>query len=153
MTGRTSRMQKYMLLFLNICTFWENNNFITFLERKRLFFSCDFDNFDDSIGYAIKFHVLEYKFCFIAAVGNLGIHLLTYRTGGIFHRFFIFINNDFKRFPYVRPLFLGVGHTKNVQNNLIFYVKRRLLVIRCNLIQFDLLYCTEDSFIQILICH
>ena len=31
MTGRTSRIKKYMLCFLKICNFWENYNFI---EKK-----------------------------------------------------------------------------------------------------------------------
>ena len=38
MTGRTSRIQKYMLCFLKICNFWENFNFIEKKIVKKLIF-------------------------------------------------------------------------------------------------------------------
>ena len=43
MTGITSRIQKYMLCFQNICNFWENYDFIeNKIVKKLIFFSCDF---------------------------------------------------------------------------------------------------------------
>ena len=38
MTGRTSRIQKYMLCFQKICNFWENYNFIEKKIVKKLIF-------------------------------------------------------------------------------------------------------------------
>ena len=43
MTGRTSRIQKYMLCFQKICNFSENYDFIEKKNCKKVdFFSCDF---------------------------------------------------------------------------------------------------------------
>ena len=51
MTGRTSRIQKYMLCFQKICNFWENYDFIEEKNCKKVdFFSCDFKIFDGTIG-------------------------------------------------------------------------------------------------------
>ena len=38
MTGRTSRIQKYMLCFQKICNFWENFDFIEKKIVKKLIF-------------------------------------------------------------------------------------------------------------------
>ena len=38
MTGRTSRIQKYMLSFQNICNFWENYDFIEEKNGKKVVF-------------------------------------------------------------------------------------------------------------------
>ena len=59
MTGRTSRIQKYMLCIQKICNFWENYDFIEKKIVKKLFFSCDFKIFDGTIGCATKFHANE----------------------------------------------------------------------------------------------
>ena len=69
MTGRTSRIQKYMLRFQKICNFWENYDFI---EKKNCkivdFFSCDFKIFDGTIGCATKFHANEIYFFFFLSL-------------------------------------------------------------------------------------
>ena len=55
MTGRIFRIRKYMLIFLKICTFWENHEFIwKKIWEKDKKISCDFDIFDGSIGCATK---------------------------------------------------------------------------------------------------
>ena len=59
MTGRTSRIRKYILFFLKIRTFWKNDDYVKNILEKKLFFSRDFDIFDDSIGCATKFHADE----------------------------------------------------------------------------------------------
>ena len=64
MTGRTSRIQKYMLCFQKymlcfqkICNFWENYDFIEKKKCKKVdFFSCDLKIFDGIIGCATKLH-------------------------------------------------------------------------------------------------
>ena len=56
MTGRTSRIQKYMLCFKKICNFLGKSRFYC---KKVDFFSCDFKIFDDTIGCAAKFHANE----------------------------------------------------------------------------------------------
>ena len=68
MTGRTSRIQKYMLCFQKICNFWENFDFIEKKIVKKLgFFSCDFKIFDGTIGCATKFYPNEiYIFFFLS---------------------------------------------------------------------------------------
>ena len=62
MTGRTSRIQKYMLCFQKIVNFGK----ITILLKKNCkkvdFFSCDFKIFDGTIGCATKFHANEIYF-------------------------------------------------------------------------------------------
>ena len=56
MTGRTSRIEKYMLCFQKICNFWENHDFIENKNCKKVdFFSCYFKFFDGTIGCATKF--------------------------------------------------------------------------------------------------
>ena len=60
MTGRTPRIQKYMLCFQKINNFWENYDFIEKKNCKKVdFFSCDFKIFDGTIGCATKFHANE----------------------------------------------------------------------------------------------
>ena len=59
MTGRTSRIQKYMLCFQNICNFWENYDLIEKEIVKMLIFFCDFKIFDSIIGCATKCHANE----------------------------------------------------------------------------------------------
>ena len=63
MTGRTSRIQKYMLCFQKICNFGK----ITILlkkncKKKFVFFSCDFKIFNGTIGCATKFHANKIYF-------------------------------------------------------------------------------------------
>ena len=66
MTGRTSRIQKYMLCFQKMCIFWENHDFIEKKGKKVDFFSCDFKIFDSTIGCATKFHANEIQFFFLS---------------------------------------------------------------------------------------
>ena len=63
MTGRTSRILKYTLCFLKICIFLKNGDFVENIFG--IFFSCDFDIFDGSIGCATKFHADEISFFLI----------------------------------------------------------------------------------------
>ena len=64
MTGRTHRIQKYMLCFQKICNFWENHDFNENNCKKVDFFSCDFYIFDGTIGCATKFHANKFFFSF-----------------------------------------------------------------------------------------
>ena len=60
MTGRTSRIQKYMLCFQKICNFWENYDFIEKEIRKKVdFFLAILNFFNGTIGCATKFHANE----------------------------------------------------------------------------------------------
>ena len=60
MTGRTSRIQKYMLCFQKICNFWENYDFIEKEIRKKVdFFLAILKFFNGTIGCATKFHANE----------------------------------------------------------------------------------------------
>ena len=69
MTGRTFRIQKYMVCFQNICIFLENYDFI---EKKNCkkddFFFCDFKIFDGTIGCATKCHANEIYFFFFLSL-------------------------------------------------------------------------------------
>ena len=62
MTGRISRIWKYILFFLKCCTFWKSGDFVKIFYEKGLFFSCDFDFFGGSIGCVAKFHANEISF-------------------------------------------------------------------------------------------
>ena len=58
--GKTSRIQKYMLCFQEMCNFWENHDFIEKKNCKKVvFFPSDFKIFDSTIGCATKFHANE----------------------------------------------------------------------------------------------
>ena len=62
MTGRTSRIQTYMLCFQKICNFWKITVLLKTNCKKVDFFSCDFKIFDGSIGCATKFQANEIYF-------------------------------------------------------------------------------------------
>ena len=59
MTGRASRIRKYILFFSKNLYFLKNGDFVKNILGKSSFFSCDFDIFDGSIGCATKFHADE----------------------------------------------------------------------------------------------
>ena len=56
MTGRASRIRKYMLFFFKSVLFLKNGDFVKNILGKSNFFPCEFDIFDGSIGCATKFH-------------------------------------------------------------------------------------------------
>ena len=56
MTGGTSRIRKFILFFLKICTFLKNYDFVKDILGKKIIFFYHFHIFDGSMGCAIKFH-------------------------------------------------------------------------------------------------
>ena len=62
MSGRSSRIRKYMSCFLKICTFWKITILLKHFLGKWLIFVCDFDIIDGNIGCATIFHVNEIYF-------------------------------------------------------------------------------------------
>ena len=60
MTGRTSRIRKYMSFVKKICNFGKNYDFTGEKNWKKVdFFSCDFEFFYGRIGCTTKFHADE----------------------------------------------------------------------------------------------
>ena len=63
MTGRTSRIQKYMLYFQNICNFWENYDFIEKkIVKKLIFFLAIFKFLMAPLDAQQNFIVMKYNF-------------------------------------------------------------------------------------------
>ena len=62
MTGRTSRIQKYMLCFLKICNFWENYDFIKKKIVKKIFFLAIFESLMAPLDAQQNFMLLRYLF-------------------------------------------------------------------------------------------
>ena len=63
MTGRISKIQKYMLCFLKICNFWENYDFIKKkIVKKLIFFLAIFEFLMAPLDAQQNFMLLRYLF-------------------------------------------------------------------------------------------
>ena len=69
MTGRTSRILKYMLCFQKMCNFWENHDFIEKKNVKKLiFFLALFKFLMAPLDAQQNFMLMKYNFFFFLSL-------------------------------------------------------------------------------------